>query len=57
MKKFRDKSCFEFMGLDRVSADDPHQFIRLWKKNLAWLDDMVHETSRLGHAYINKYTE
>lgn len=57
MKEFRDKCCFEFMGFDRVSADDPQQFIRLWKKNIAWLDDMVNEADRLGQPYIQKYAE
>lgn len=57
MREFRDKCCFEFMGVDQVSADDPPGFVRLWNKNIAWLGDMVNETDRLGQPYSHKYAE
>ncbi len=57
MQEFRDHCCFEFMGKDEVSADDPQGFIRLWRKNIAWLGDVVNETDHLARAYEYKYAE
>ncbi len=55
MKEFHDHSCFEFMGKDDVSADDPKGFVRLWHKNIAWLGDVVTETDHLATAYMTKH--
>lgn len=57
MREFQDKSCFEFMGKDQISADDPQKFIWWWNKNIAWLGDMVNEADRLAQPYIHKYAE
>ncbi len=57
MRDFRNHCCFEFMGKDEVSADDPKGFIQLWLKNIAWLGDIVNETERIGMAYRHKHSE
>ena len=55
MKEFRDCTCFEFMGHDEVSADDPQKFIWLWNKNIQWLRDMTTDTDRLATSYMTKH--
>lgn len=57
MKEFKDRCCFEFIGKGGVSADDPKEFVRLWRKNITWLMDMMNETDRIGMSYIAKYAE
>jgi len=55
MDEFRDHTCFEFIGIDRVSASDPAGFIRDWDANIVWLRDMVDETDRLLQNYRAKH--
>ncbi len=57
MKEFRDNCCFEFMGKDEVSADDPQGFIRWWHKNIEWVRDTVTDTDHLARHYEAKYAE
>ncbi len=57
MQRFYDHTCFEFMGIDRVSADDPKGFMEEWDYNIQWLKDVVEETDRFMNDYQEKHFE
>jgi len=54
MKEFYDHTNFEFMRSDEVRAQDHEGFVRLWKHNCDWMEDMVEETKRMIYDYENQ---
>ncbi len=54
MKEFYDHTGFAFMGEDRISADNPGEFIREWERNCQWLRDVANETDRFINDYMAK---
>lgn len=55
MREWYDRTGFEFLGQDVVSADDPKGFIAQWKRNEEWMQDLLVEVGGIINEYRNRY--
>ena len=55
MGQFRDRTGWEFMGVERVRSGDHAQFIQQWNRNVQWLRDVADETDAMLNEYRGKY--
>jgi len=51
MQEWYENTGFEFMGCDEVKADDPAGFVRAWRMNCQWLQDVVDNMRRKIDSY------
>jgi hypothetical protein len=54
MKRWYDHTGFEFIGANKVEKTDPQGFIRLWHKNVEWLQDVTNEVAGFISEYVLK---
>ena len=57
MDEFYDHTCFEFMGIHRVSGTRPKEFIKMWDRNIKWLRDQIDDADRIIDEYRKEHME
>lgn len=57
MDEWKAHTGWEFMGWDRVKADDPQGFLSAWRSNVRWVEDNLTEADAIIKAYRDKHNE
>ena len=57
MQEWHDHTGWEFIGKDRVRADDPQGFMADWRSNVKWVEDNLCEADAIIKAYRDKHDE
>ncbi len=55
MRDWHDKTGWEFMGFERVRANDPQGFVRAWESNAKWVMDNLNEADSIIAEYRSRH--
>ena len=57
MDEWNAHTGWEFLGWDRVKADDPQGFLSAWRGNVRWVEDNLTEADAIIKSYRDKHDE